>query len=1101
MADIGYSTLSVIPSMKNFGSLLTKGIEPEMALAGAAGGKSLSSALKKFAPIAATAAIVGTLAAIGKTFHEMESTIRVGTGTTGKAFDDLVTSAKNVGKTVPSSFSDIGKTVSALHVRLGLTGPVLETMSKQFLLAGRITKQSLDLGTVTGSFNAFGLKSKDMSKALDDLFRISQATGVGINELAGAATKGAPAFRQFGMSFSTSAALVGVLDKAGINSGKTIMALTIGLTKFAKAGKEPAAALRATIDQIKAFTTSGNDAKAIALAASIFGTRGAAQFVAAVKSGKVNLDDMMKSAGAGKDTILASAAAVSTFSSKWALFKNNVLLLVEPIAARVFKAFGDGMQFMVDVGLPALTKFGAGVSALFAVFKTDGISGVFSSIGEKISAALPGIEAALAKWGVAFWAWIQTAALPMLAELAKLYLAIEQWIWGTALPAIVTALARWGAAFVDWIGPQIPPLLAKLAELASQLGAWLTGTALPAISAKLSEWGNAFVTWIGPKILPMLAALAGLLAGLGDWLIGTALPWIVTKLDQWGSAFLNWIRPKIPGMLLKLVELIVAFDVWAVTVALPRIMEKLGEWGQALIEWIGPRIPGVLEEFGKLMARIVTWVVTEGIPKLETKLGELAQKGIAALVKMLGEKVADITDWFSKLPAKIVSAIGNLGSTLFQAGKDVIAGFVGGTAYIFKKVISFCASVPGKIVDAIGDLLGTLFTAGKNVMTGLKNGIVEGAKSVYQALTDITNMIPLKKGPPAKDLLLLHESGQLVIRGFVNGLQSKFAEVESVLGDFTARLEIAFKAKDLSAGLVAMIKQGDAALEAAAATRDALADRFKAATDRLTTLIDARASFIASATQATTSGGNLTGLGATGVDATVDAATILDMLKAKVDQATTFASNLIGLGKAGLSKQMLEQLAAAGAEQASASAAALNAAGADAIKQANALQLQLQDAARIAAKFVGNDLYNAGIAAAQGLLKGLKSQQAAIEAQMLEIAKSMAASIRKALGIKSPSTLFAQVGRYVGEGLIAGMDAMQGKATASAGALIGSVSAPRIADPATAIAQGVGGPTGNVIRIGQVTLPNVRNGADFIREIQDYSRANGWSWATGLASA
>jgi len=372
-SNIGYATLSIIPNALGFGAALSKGIAPGMAAAGATGGAGLLGAIKKALPVAAVMAAVGTLAAIGSTFRVMTDTIRVGTGATGKALDGLVASALNVGRKVPSSFADIGKTVTALNVRLGLTGPVLETLTRQFLIAGRITKQALDLNTVTGSFNAFGIKAADMSGALDQLFQISQATGMGINELAAAATKGAPAFRQFGLSFADSAALVGVLDKAGINSGKTIMALTIGLTKFAKEGKAPGPALRETVKSIEAFTKSGNDAKAIALAAGIFGTRGAAQFVAAVKSGKVNLDDMMKSAGAGNDTILTAGAAVSTFSSKWSTFKNNVLIAVKPLADAVFKTFGAGMQFMSDVGLPALQKYGAELSAkVMPVLRTFG---------------------------------------------------------------------------------------------------------------------------------------------------------------------------------------------------------------------------------------------------------------------------------------------------------------------------------------------------------------------------------------------------------------------------------------------------------------------------------------------------------------------------------------------------------------------------------------------------------------------------------------------------------------------------------------------------------------------------------------------------------
>ncbi|HEX5567975.1 MAG TPA: hypothetical protein VFY14_13795, partial [Streptomyces sp.] len=58
----------------------------------------------------------------------------------------------------------------------------------------------------------------------------------------------------------------------------------------------------------------------------------------------------------------------------------------------------------------------------------------------------------------------------------------------------------------------------------------------------------------------------------------------------------------------------------------------------------------------------------------------------------------------------------------------------------------------------------------------------------------------------------------------------------------------------------------------------------------------------------------------------------------------------------------------------------------------------------------------------QGLVRGLQKEQKSIEAQMLKIAKSMSASIRKALGIKSPSRVMALVGRYTAQGLVKGVE-------------------------------------------------------------------------------
>lgn len=505
MSSVGYASLSVIPSARGFGAALTKGIAPEMAAAGKTSGLAFGKGL--LAGVAGVAvagiAVVTGLGAIGKQFHDMSSTIRVETGKSGKSLDGLVTSAKNVGRGTAASLEDVGKTVAGLNVRLGLTGPVLETLSKQFLAAGRITKQSLDLKTVTGSFNAFNIKGKDTSKALDNLFQISQATGVGINELAAAATKGAPAFRQFGLSFSDSAALVGVLDKAGINSGKTIAALTIGLTKFAKEGKAPGPALRATIDQISAFTKKGKDAAAIKLAASIFGTRGAAQFVAAVKSGKVNLDDMMKSSGAGKDTILAAAAATSTFGSKWLKFKNNVLIAVEPLATRVFKAFGDGMQFMNDVGLPALEKYGAIFSAK--------VMPVLSRFGNYLTGTvIPAIKDFATR--VAIPALIALGAF-ISGTLVPAFIAWGTFVYGTLIPGLIS--------FGFWVNDN----KGKIAVIAGIITALLIPVLINMGVQHTIAAYKAVAAWVTTKINAVTSAAAQVAASyrvIGGWVASAA---------------------------------------------------------------------------------------------------------------------------------------------------------------------------------------------------------------------------------------------------------------------------------------------------------------------------------------------------------------------------------------------------------------------------------------------------------------------------------------------------------------------------------------------------------------------------------------------------
>lgn len=148
---------------------------------------------------------------------------------------------------------------------------------------------------------------------------------------------------------------------------------------------------------------------------------------------------------------------------------------------------------------------------------------------------------------------------------------------------------------------------------------------------------------------------------------------------------------------------------------------------------------------------------------------------------------------------------------------------------------------------------------------------------------------------------------------------------------------------------------------------------------------------------------------------------VVNSMSGQLSKALAFSNQLQELKKRGLSADLLEQIASAGVDQGGATAAALAGASDNQIKQLNSMQTQLKTSANKAGSAVSDAMYGAGIKAAEGLVKGLERKQKAIEAAMLRIAKSMEKSIKKALGIKSPSTVMARLGDYTALGMAAGI--------------------------------------------------------------------------------
>jgi hypothetical protein len=156
-------------------------------------------------------------------------------------------------------------------------------------------------------------------------------------------------------------------------------------------------------------------------------------------------------------------------------------------------------------------------------------------------------------------------------------------------------------------------------------------------------------------------------------------------------------------------------------------------------------------------------------------------------------------------------------------------------------------------------------------------------------------------------------------------------------------------------------------------------------------------------------------------DGKVTAGSIQAGLQQKLANMKQFMSYINSLAKRGLSKTLLRQILDMGPDAGYAYASALAGASSSTLKSINSTQSQISKTTTKLGQSGADILYDSGKNAGKGFLKGLESQQDAIEKQMVKIAKGMQKAIKKALGIKSPSTVMAQLGRYSTEGLAAGL--------------------------------------------------------------------------------
>jgi hypothetical protein len=287
------------------------------------------------------------------------------------------------------------------------------------------------------------------------------------------------------------------------------------------------------------------------------------------------------------------------------------------------------------------------------------------------------------------------------------------------------------------------------------------------------------------------------------------------------------------------------------------------------------------------------------------------------------------------------------------------------------------------------------------------------------------------------------EIGKDTSRGRLPQLVGSRSQISSMVNELVGDITRAFRGikTSLDNRLVASIERSNKRLQTLAAQRDSIAARIAAART------------FASDTTATARGtAALSSLGEESL--TRGGGGIKAALQGKLTQITQFQRYIAILAKNGLNKGLLRQILEMGPEAGFAYASTLAGASKTMIGQINATQSQIDKASTSLGRAGADLLYDSGKNAGRGFLAGLAGQQKAIENLMLRIAKGMQSSIRKALGIRSPSRVMAWLGARstdgIGVGAVSRIPALRNSMAKVSAAVAGT----RIAIPPAVAAGG-----------------------------------------------
>jgi phage-related minor tail protein len=373
---------------------------------------------------------------LGSQFDEAADAIRIGTGATGDALDGLLDDFDEVYKSVPTTMEDASKAIADYNTRLGLTGPQLQEISKQALQVSDMLGD--DLGGVieesSQAFQQWNIDAENMGGAMDYIFKVSQSTGMGFTDLMSNMQKFGPQLQEMGYSFETASALMGQLDKAGVNVEEVLGAMKKSVGALAKEGISASDGLAMYYEQIK---NAGTAAEAASIASEIFGTKAGSTMAAAIRDGTLAVGDLTESLLENGETIAGAAEDTYDFAERLQIMKQGLEVALKPMANTVF----DGLnKFM-----PVLQKL---------------MEQIVPVISDAVEAAAPFVEEFLMGAANAL-----EDVLPLISQLAADLLPILTQLMSTLLPPLLSLVQTLLPPLMQIVGAILPPIASLLSTI------------------------------------------------------------------------------------------------------------------------------------------------------------------------------------------------------------------------------------------------------------------------------------------------------------------------------------------------------------------------------------------------------------------------------------------------------------------------------------------------------------------------------------------------------------------------------------------------------------------------------------------------------------
>lgn len=288
----------------------------------------------------------------------------------------------------------------------------------------------------------------------------------------------------------------------------------------------------------------------------------------------------------------------------------------------------------------------------------------------------------------------------------------------------------------------------------------------------LDETISGIKNSIGSSLLPVVTDLVHMVTN-------QAIPAIKDFTDQ-----NEWLAPVIAGLVTGLIAFKAALGISAIVSGVSQAITafKAANEGATVAQWLlnaamqANPIVLIITLITALVGAIVfLWNTNQGFRENVTSVFETVRSVISNVIN-------NAIQWFNNFKDKIISAKDSVVASVQAIVENIRSRFEAIRSSI-DRVVGWFRGLPNKILSALGGLGSLLWNAGNNIIQGLLDGINAKWQSVKEKVSGMGKWIADHKGPKEYDLKLLVPNGGWIMQGLMQGLQNAKPELQNTLND------------------------------------------------------------------------------------------------------------------------------------------------------------------------------------------------------------------------------------------------------------------------------------------------------------------------------